>query len=104
MPGFRGSSGWGEEQLGGVNYQTGGLKAGSKHELSLVHQNHNLKIVSKSILPQLSVHLVLCEASEALEDSKLGTCHGRMSCGILTWRSNVISAKLYGNVNISITT
>ena len=76
MPGFRGSSGWGEEQLGGVNHQTGGLKAGSKYELFLVHQNHNMKIVSKKYTT--SVHQVLCEASEALEDSKWGTCHGRV--------------------------
>ena len=33
--------------IGRVNHQTGGLEAGSKHKLSLVHQNHNMKIVSK---------------------------------------------------------
>ena len=76
MPGFRGSSGWGEEQLGGVNHQTGNLEAGSKYELLLVKQNHNMKIVSKKYTT--SVHEVLCEASEALEDSKWGTCHGRV--------------------------
>ena len=56
-----------------VNHQTGGLEAGSKYELSLVHQNHNMKIVSKKYTTS-----VLCEASGALEDSKWGTCHGRM--------------------------